>query len=175
MSSTSKAGGKRSRAASSKGATTTTAAKNEIPDKATLLDLYRQMALIRLMEERSAEMYMRGKIRGFLHLYIGEEAIAVGSMASLEPQDYVITHYRDHGHALARGIPSKAVMAELYGKATGCSGGRGGSMHLFDSTLNFAGGHAIVGGQLPIAVGWPWRPSRTARTPSSCASSATGC
>ena len=155
------AGGKRGRAATK----TARNRQDEIPDKATLLDLYRQMALIRLMEERSAEMYMRGKIRGFLHLYIGEEAIAVGSMAALEPQDYVITHYRDHGHALARGIPSKSVMAELYGKATGCSGGRGGSMHLFDSSINFAGGHAIVGGQLPIAVGLAMAAKQNGKNP----------
>ncbi|MQG73389.1 MAG: pyruvate dehydrogenase (acetyl-transferring) E1 component subunit alpha [SAR202 cluster bacterium] len=122
-------------------------------NKEQLIGLYYQIALIRLMEERSGEMYMRGKIRGFLHLYIGEEAIAVGTIAATEPQDYIITHYRDHGHAIARGIPSNTIMAELYGKASGCSGGRGGSMHLFDSSRNFAGGHAIVGGQLPIALG----------------------
>ena len=115
--------------------------------------LYRQMALIRLFEEKSAEMYTRGKIRGFLHLYIGEEAIAVGTMAALDPTDYIVTHYRDHGHAIARGLDPKAVMAELYGRATGTSCGKAGSMHLFDPAKGFMGGYAIVGGQLPLAVG----------------------
>ena len=96
---------------------------------------------------------MQSLIRGFLHLYIGEEAVAVGAISTLGPQDYVITHYRDHGHALARGVDPKAAMAELCGKATGTSGGKGGSMHLFDAELHFMGGHAIVGGQLPIATG----------------------
>lgn len=118
-----------------------------------MLDLYRQMLLIRVFEERAAEQYMLGKIRGFLHLYIGEEAIAAGAISTLGPQDYVVTHYRDHGHALARGLEPKAVMAELFGKATGCSKGIGGSMHLFDVSRNFMGGYAIVGGQLPLAVG----------------------
>jgi len=118
-----------------------------------LLDLYRQMQLIRIFEDKSAEMYMDGNIRGFLHLYTGEEAIAVGTAAALSPDDYVVSHYRDHGHALARGISPEAIMAELFGKATGCSGGRGGSMHLIDSSKNFTGGYAIVGGQLPIATG----------------------
>ena len=122
-------------------------------DKVTLVDFYRQMALLRVFEERAGEQYMLGKIRGFLHLYIGEEAIAVGAISSLEPQDYIVTHYRDHGHALARGIEPKAIMAELFGKTTGTSKGKGGSMHLFDASKNFAGGYAIVGGQLPIAVG----------------------
>lgn len=122
-------------------------------DPSRLLDLYRQMRLIRVFEERAAEQYMLGKIRGFLHLYIGEEAIAVGSISVLEPRDYIATHYRDHGHALARGMEPKTVMAELFGKATGCSRGKGGSMHLFDASRNFMGGYAIVGGHLPIAVG----------------------
>jgi pyruvate dehydrogenase E1 component alpha subunit len=121
--------------------------------KADLLQYYRQMLLIRVFEEKSGDMYMRGKIRGFLHLYIGQEAIAVGAAAAMQPRDYVATHYRDHGHALARGIPARAVMAELFGRATGTSKGRGGSMHLFDASRNFAGGYAIVGGQLPVAVG----------------------
>ncbi|MFQ5861302.1 MAG: pyruvate dehydrogenase (acetyl-transferring) E1 component subunit alpha [Dehalococcoidia bacterium] len=121
--------------------------------KAQMVDLWRQTCLIREFEERAAEQYMLGKIRGFLHLYIGEEAIAVGAMAAVRPQDYVVTHYRDHGHALARGLDPKAVMAELFGKATGCSKGKGGSMHLFDLSRNFLGGYAIVGGQLPIAAG----------------------
>lgn len=118
-----------------------------------LITYLRRMLLIRSFEERSAEQYMLGKIRGFLHLYIGEEAIAVGSISTLQPQDYIVTHYRDHGHALARGLHPNAVMAELFGKVTGCSKGKGGSMHLFDASLNFMGGYAIVGGQLPIAVG----------------------
>ena len=122
-------------------------------EKAQVTDYYRQMLLIRRFEEASSRLYMQGKIRGFLHLYIGQEAIAVGAIKSLNGDDYVISHYRDHGHALARGMDPKVVMAELCGKATGSSGGKGGSMHLFDSTLNFMGGYAIVGGQLPIAVG----------------------
>ena len=121
--------------------------------KAQLGELYRQMYLIRRFEETAEEQYMRGKIRGFLHVYIGEEANAVGAISALEPRDYVVTHYRDHGHALARGLETKIIMAELFGKATGCSKGKGGSMHLFDASRNFMGGYAIVGGQLPIAVG----------------------
>ena len=122
-------------------------------DKAQVADFYRKMLLIRRFEEASGRLYMQGLIRGFLHLYIGEEAVAVGAISLLEPQDYVITHYRDHGHALARGMDPKACMAELCGKATGSSGGKGGSMHLFDANLHFMGGHAIVGGQMPIGVG----------------------
>ena len=122
-------------------------------EKSQVAEYYRQMLLIRRFEEASGRLYMQGKIRGFLHLYIGEEAIAVGAMSALEDDDYVISHYRDHGHALARGLDPGAVMAELYGKATGVSGGKGGSMHLFDVSRNFMGGYAIVGGQLPIAVG----------------------
>ncbi len=122
-------------------------------DKKSLHGYYRQMALIRTFEERAGEQYMLGKIRGFLHLYIGEEAIAVGAMACLKPQDYVATHYRDHGHALAKGVPANAIMAELFGKATGTTGGMGGSMHIFDKSRNFVGGYAIVGGQMPIAAG----------------------
>ncbi len=118
------------------------------------IELLRQMMLIRRFEERSGEMYMRGRVGGFLHLYIGEEAIAAGLMATLEPQDKIVTHYRDHGHALARGIDTKAAMAELYGKSTGLSKGKGGSMHFFDTSLGFMGGHAIVGGQIPLAVGF---------------------
>lgn len=118
-----------------------------------LIAYLRMMLLIRSFEERSAEQYTLGKIRGFLHLYIGEEAIAVGSISTLQPQDYIVTHYRDHGHALARGLHPNAIMAELFGKVTGCSKGKGGSMHLFDASKNFMGGYAIVGGQLPIAVG----------------------
>ena len=114
---------------------------------------YRSMLLIRRFEDRAAQAYMMGKVRGFLHLYSGEEAIAVGVMSVLNSNDYIITHYRDHGHALARGMDPKAAMAELFGKATGCSRGMGGSMHLFDASLNFMGGYAIVGGQFPLATG----------------------
>ena len=109
--------------------------------------------LIRRFEEASGRLYMHGKIRGFLHLYIGEEAVAVGSVTALERDDYVVSHYRDHGHALARGLDPNLVMAELCGKATGTSGGKGGSMHIFDASKRFMGGYAIVGGQIPIAVG----------------------
>ncbi|MDC0034773.1 thiamine pyrophosphate-dependent enzyme, partial [Chloroflexi bacterium] len=111
------------------------------------------MLLIRRFEEEAERLYRRGLVRGFLHTYIGEEAIAVGAIPALREDDYVIGHYRDHGHALARGIDPKAAMAELCGKATGCSGGKGGSMHLFDVDKHFMGGHAIVGGQLPLAIG----------------------
>jgi pyruvate dehydrogenase E1 component alpha subunit len=121
--------------------------------KEKMVDLYRMMQLIRVFEEQAGSQYMRGKIRGFLHLYIGEEAIAAGAISTLGPDDYVITHYRDHGHALARGIDPKSAMAELFGRATGSSKGKGGSMHLFDASINFMGGYAIVGGQLPIATG----------------------
>jgi pyruvate dehydrogenase E1 component alpha subunit len=121
--------------------------------KTELLNLYQQMYLIREFEERSGEMYTRGLIRGFLHLYSGEEAIAVGAISTLEDRDSVVTHYRDHGHALARGMDPKVAMAELFGKATGSSKGKGGSMHLFQASRNFYGGHAIVGGHLPLAAG----------------------
>ena len=117
------------------------------------LELLRQMVLIRRFEEKAAELYMLGKIRGFLHLYIGEEAVAVGAMQAFMPEDAIVATYREHGHALVRGIPAGAVMAEMYGKANGCSRGRGGSMHLFDASRRFFGGYAIVGGGLPIAVG----------------------
>jgi pyruvate dehydrogenase E1 component alpha subunit len=113
----------------------------------------RQMLLIRRFEEKAGEAYSLGKIGGFCHLYIGQEAVAVGSIASLGPDDYIVCSYREHGHALARGIPAQAVMAELFGKAAGCSGGKGGSMHLFDAKLGFLGGHGIVGGHIPLATG----------------------
>ena len=122
-------------------------------EKQQAIDLYSKMLLIRRFEEESERLYRRGMIRGFLHTYIGEEAIAVGAVPLLRTDDYVISHYRDHGHALARGMDPKAAMAELCGKSTGCSGGKGGSMHLFDAEKHFMGGHAIVGGQLPLAVG----------------------
>jgi pyruvate dehydrogenase E1 component alpha subunit len=115
---------------------------------------YRQMLRIRRFEERCAEAYSAGRIRGFLHLYIGEEAIAAGAMPCLGPADAVISTYREHGHALARGLSMRAVMAEMYGKKAGCSRGRGGSMHLFDVERRFFGGNAIVGGHLPLAVGF---------------------
>lgn len=117
------------------------------------LEWLRQMILIRRFEERAAEAYTQRKIAGFLHLYIGQESTAVGAIGALEPGDFVISHYREHGHALVRGMDPKVVMAELYGRATGCSGGRGGSMHLFDRERRFMGGYAIVGGQMPLAVG----------------------
>ncbi|HLF76591.1 MAG TPA: pyruvate dehydrogenase (acetyl-transferring) E1 component subunit alpha [Dehalococcoidia bacterium] len=117
------------------------------------LTLLRQMLLIRRFEERSSELYQLGKIRGFLHLYIGEEAVAVGAMLALTPDDAIVSTYREHGHALARGMSADCLMAELYGKANGCSHGRGGSMHFFDASRRFYGGYAIVGGGLPIAVG----------------------
>jgi pyruvate dehydrogenase E1 component alpha subunit len=112
-----------------------------------------QMLLIRRFEEKAAELYGSGKIRGFLHLCIGEEAVSVGAMAALGPEDNVVSSYREHGHALARGVPPGAIMAELFGKVTGVSKGRGGSMHLFDVGRRFYGGNAIVGGHLPLAVG----------------------
>ena len=118
-----------------------------------LLALLRAVVRIRRFEEKCAELYQQEKIRGFLHLYIGEEAIAVGAMQALEPTDAVVATYREHGHALARGVSMDAVMAEMYGKAEGCSHGRGGSMHLFDASTRFYGGNAIVGGGLPLAVG----------------------
>ena len=113
----------------------------------------RQMLLIRRFEEKSAELYTAEKIRGFLHLYIGEEAVAVGVMAALTAEDAVVATYREHGQALARGMSAGAIMAEMYGKVEGCCRGRGGSMHLFDAALRFYGGNAIVAGGLPLAVG----------------------
>lgn len=118
-----------------------------------LCQMYRQMLLIRLFEEKAAEMYTKGHISGFSHLYIGQEAVAVGIVSALSDKDYLVTAYREHGQALAKGCDPKEVMAELFGKATGLCGGKGGSMHLFDSNRRFMGGYAIVGGQLPIAVG----------------------
>jgi len=122
-------------------------------DQETLLKLLYQMVLIRRLEEKAAEAYSLGKIGGFCHLYIGQEAVAVGAISALRPDDYVLTSYRDHGQALAKGIPADEIMAELYGKAGGCSSGKGGSMHLFDADVNFLGGHAIVGGQIPLGTG----------------------
>lgn len=118
-----------------------------------LAELYRKMILIRRIEEEAARAYAQGKIGGFLHLYIGQEAVAVGSIATLKQEDYVVTTYRDHGVAIAKGMSPKAVMAELYGKVTGCSKGLGGSMHMFDAATNMLGGHGIVGGHIPLAAG----------------------
>jgi pyruvate dehydrogenase E1 component alpha subunit len=117
------------------------------------LDLYHEMVLIRHMEERAAELYQEGEIGGFLHLYIGQEAVATGLVAARRPEDRVITAYRDHGVAIACGIPAEQVMAELLGKLDGCSKGLGGSMHMADVDRNFWGGHAIVGSHLPLAAG----------------------
>jgi pyruvate dehydrogenase E1 component alpha subunit len=123
------------------------------PSREHGLALLREMVRIRRFEEKCAELYGQGKIRGFLHLYIGEEAVAVGALQAIRPEDAIVATYREHGHALVRGIPASAVMAEMYGKATGCSRGRGGSMHLFDARTRFYGGNAIVAGGLPLAVG----------------------
>jgi pyruvate dehydrogenase E1 component alpha subunit len=122
-------------------------------NKKDQLELYHQMVLIRRVEERGAELYQQGKIGGFMHLYIGQEAVSTGLIAARQPNDRVITAYRDHGVAINCGIPAKQVMAELLGKATGTSHGKGGSMHMADVTKNFWGGHAIVGAHLPIAMG----------------------
>jgi pyruvate dehydrogenase E1 component alpha subunit len=124
-----------------------------IIDAASAKHFVREMTRVRRFEERCVELYSASKIRGFLHLYIGEEAIAVGVMAHLTPDDAVVATYREHGHALARGVPAGAVMAEMFGKVEGCSRGRGGSMHLFDASRRFYGGNAIVAGGLPIALG----------------------
>ena len=122
-------------------------------EKNHCLHLLYQMMLIRRFEEKSAELYSKEKIRGFLHLYIGEEAVAVGIMQALSAEDNILSTYREHGHALARGIDAGMIMAEMYGKQEGCSHGRGGSMHLFDANTKFYGGNAIVGGHLAMSVG----------------------
>lgn len=122
-------------------------------DAAHGIALWREMLRIRRFEEKAVELYTRGAIRGFLHLSIGEEAVAVGAMQALGADDAIVSTYREHGHALARGMPAPTLMAELYGKASGCSRGRGGSMHFFDVGRRFYGGYAIVGGGMPIAVG----------------------
>ena len=118
-----------------------------------LAHLYREMLLIRRVEEESARAYAQGKIGGFLHLYIGQEAVAVGALAALRPDDYVITTYRDHGIALAKGMSPRLLLAELFGKITGCSKGLGGSMHMFDKEHHMLGGHGIVGSHIPLAAG----------------------
>jgi pyruvate dehydrogenase E1 component alpha subunit len=117
------------------------------------LGLLRQMVLVRRFEERAAEAYAQGRIGGFCHLYIGQEAVATGAIAALRSEDFLFASYREHAHALVRGTTARAVMAELFGKATGCSGGKGGSMHLFDAERGFLGGHAIVGSHIPLAAG----------------------
>ncbi|UCF21696.1 MAG: pyruvate dehydrogenase (acetyl-transferring) E1 component subunit alpha [Gemmatimonadota bacterium] len=122
-------------------------------DRTDLLEMLRWMILGRRFEEKSAEMYQIGEIGGFCHLYMGQEAVAVGAISALRKSDYVITAYRDHVHALVCGMDPKSIMAELFGRSGGGSRGKGGSMHLFDPANNFLGGHAIVGGHLPIAVG----------------------
>jgi len=136
--------------------TTKAEKKKQQPDAATAArwkDWLRQMLLIRRFEEKAGEAYSLGKIGGFCHLYIGQEAVAVGSIAALGPGDYIVASYREHGHALARGLSARVVMAELFGKADGCSGGKGGSMHIFDASKGFLGGHGIVGGHIPLATG----------------------
>jgi len=130
-----------------------TAAAPQQGDPTLNLELLRSMLLQRRFEERTAEAYALGKIGGFCHLYIGQEAVSTGTISMLRPDDYVITTYRDHGPALARGMTPRAVMAELFGRQDGCSRGKGGSMHLFDTNTNFLGGHGIVGGHVPVAAG----------------------
>ncbi|HXE62715.1 MAG TPA: pyruvate dehydrogenase (acetyl-transferring) E1 component subunit alpha [Bryobacteraceae bacterium] len=122
-------------------------------DRDHRIELLRQMLFIRRFEEKCAELYTQQKIRGFLHLYIGEEAVGVGVMQAILPEDAIVSTYREHGHALARGMSAGSIMAEMFGKQEGCSRGRGGSMHLFDAKLRFYGGNAVVGGGLPVAVG----------------------
>ncbi len=124
-----------------------------VADAGTRLEMLRDMVRIRTMEERCAELYTETKIRGFLHLYIGEEAVAVGVIHHLGPDDAVVGTYREHGHALVRGVSANSIMAEMFGRYEGCSKGRGGSMHLFDAATRFYGGNAIVGAGLPLAVG----------------------
>jgi pyruvate dehydrogenase E1 component alpha subunit len=128
--------------------------KKKPEDKEHLHELLHTMILIRRYEEKAAELYQATKIRGFLHLYIGEEAIATGIMSVLTPEDSLLCTYREHGHALARGVSADLIMAEMYGKVTGCARGRGGSMHLFDKEHRFFGGNAIVASHLPVAVGF---------------------
>jgi pyruvate dehydrogenase E1 component alpha subunit len=126
---------------------------NPLPDRDHALGLLRAMLRVRRFEERCVELYSASKIRGFMHLYIGEEAVAAGLLSTLAPDDAIVATYREHGHALLRGVSARAVMAEMFGVVEGCSRGRGGSMHLFDADARFYGGNAIVGGGLPIAVG----------------------
>jgi pyruvate dehydrogenase E1 component alpha subunit len=125
----------------------------QVQEKEKLLEYYRQMLAIRRVEEAAAKAYSQAKIGGFLHLYIGQEAVAVGTVAAIKPEDYIVTSYRDHGQAYAKGMSARAIMAELFGRETGCSKGLGGSMHFFDAKNNFLGGYGIVGGHLPLATG----------------------
>ena len=127
--------------------------KQPAVDHEHAMHLLKEMLRIRRLEEKCVELYTASKIRGFVHLYIGEEAVAVGAVQALQAEDAIVATYREHGHALARGVSANAVMAEMYGKVEGCSHGRGGSMHLFDAATRFYGGNAIVGGGLPLAVG----------------------
>jgi pyruvate dehydrogenase E1 component alpha subunit len=138
------------------GTTATKTPRAKAPDPATAeqwRSWLRMMLLIRRFEEKAGEAYSLGKIGGFCHLYIGQEAVAVGSMAALRDDDYITASYREHGQALARGVSPRAVMAELFGKAAGSSSGKGGSMHIFDASLGFLGGHGIVGGHIPLTTG----------------------
>lgn len=133
--------------------TNTEQVEHSLAERDHSIELLKEMMRIRRFEEKAAELYSLGKIRGFLHLYIGEEAVAVGVMQALAPEDNIVATYREHGQALARGLSMGSLMAEMYGKANGCSHGHGGSMHFFDKSRRFYGGYAIVGGGLPIAVG----------------------
>lgn len=132
---------------------TTRASQLRDLDQSLAVQLLLDMIRVRILEERCAQLYGETKIRGFLHLYIGEEAVATGVLSCIEPRDAVIATYREHGHALLRGVPARSIMAEMFGKVEGCSRGRGGSMHLFDIDRRFYGGNAIVAGHLPVAVG----------------------
>ena len=131
----------------------TAPAPQETPVAKHRTELLRTMLLIRRFEEACAELYSATKIRGFLHLYVGEEAVATGVLSALGADDAVVSTYREHGHALARGVAVESLMAEMFGRETGCSRGRGGSMHIFDRATNFVGGNAVVGGGIPLAVG----------------------
>jgi len=142
-----------SRPATGAGTVTPLFPREPLPDRDHAVHLLSEMIRIRRFEERCVELYSAAEIRGFVHLYIGEEAAAVGVMQALRPEDAVVATYRDHGHALARGISAASVMAEMFGRMEGCSRGRGGSMHLFDASHRFYGGNAIVGGGLPVAAG----------------------
>ncbi|MEU6538506.1 pyruvate dehydrogenase (acetyl-transferring) E1 component subunit alpha [Streptomyces sp. NPDC047000] len=151
-----------------KGRTGRAKAPAKRPTAAHELALLASMLLIRRFEERCVELYSAARIRGFMHLYIGEEAVAVGVNEALTEQDAVVSTYREHGHALARGVPADAIMAEMFGKVTGCSRGRGGSMHLFDARRRFYGGNAIVGGGLPLAAGLALADRMTGRDRVTC-------
>src|SRR4051812_25886390 len=145
--------GTRNGVSSSAMAVKQTDASHDLPDKDTSVAILERMLLIRRFEERAGEMYAKAKIGGFLHLCIGEEATIVGAVNAMRDEDYLMSTYREHGQALARGTDPNAVMAELFGRVDGCSGGRGGSMHLFDWERRFLGGYGIVGGNLPLATG----------------------